>query len=90
VTTIIGEWRRQHWGRGGADFAWWCTESADAFIGREPVYRTMRDELVEMMSEPIYDLVVRYLEARRPSAAKRPSPGTPVRVPHPAVRKTGR
>jgi len=87
VTTSIGEWRRRHWGVGGADFAWWCTESPDAFIGREPVYRTMREELLEMMGEKAYRLVTDYLEARRRLAQARPrSAAQPVRVAHPTVR----
>jgi hypothetical protein len=87
VTTTIGEWKRRHWGRGGADFAWWCTESGDAFTGSEPVYRTMRDELVEMLGGTVYDLVAGYLDARRRSAAPtRHGAARPVRVPHPAVR----
>lgn len=84
VTTTIGEWRRQHWGRGGADFAWWCTESAEAFVGRQPVYLTMRDELVEMLGERVYELLSGYLEARRSTDGRKG--GTPVRVLHPAVR----
>jgi len=95
VTTTIGEWRRQHWGRGGADFAWWCTEAPEAFTGREAVYGTMRAELVEMVGEDVYQLIAGYLDARRPksrstgrarSQGGRPSSGIPVRVTHPAVR----
>jgi hypothetical protein len=83
VTTVIGEWRRQHWGRGGGDFAWWCTEAGEAFTGREPVYLTLRDELVAMVGIEVYELFVGYLDARRPA-------GVPIRVPHPAVRKAKR
>jgi hypothetical protein len=88
VTTTIGEWQRRHWGRGGADFAWWCTESPDAFVGSQPVYRTMRDELVEMMGETVYDVLAAYLDTRRRSVATSGrDAGRPVRVPHPAVRR---
>ncbi|MGP0004428.1 MAG: hypothetical protein ACLPTB_06015 [Acidimicrobiales bacterium] len=94
LTTTIGEWRRLHWGRGGADFAWWCTETADAFVGRAPVYETLRDELVEMMGDGAYELVARYLDARRHRAggkhASEPAAPAPVRVPHPAVRRAKR
>ncbi len=86
VTTTIGEWGRRHWGRGGADFAWWCTESADAFVGTEPVYRSMRNELVEMLGSTAYDLVAGYLDARRPSRGRRRGAPAPVPVPHPALR----
>ena len=87
LTTTIGEWRRQHWGRGGGDFAWWCTESADAFTGHEPVYKTMRDELVAMMGDEVYELVSGYLDARLRFGKGRRDAGMPVRVPHPAVRR---
>jgi hypothetical protein len=99
VTTTVGEWRRQHWGRGGADFAWWCTEAPEAFTGSDAVYGTLRAELVEMMGEDVYQLIAAYLEARRPKAPSkrrgaavpgRAAPGgLPVRVPHPAVRPRG-
>jgi hypothetical protein len=88
LTTTIGEWQRQHWGKGGSDFAWWCTDAPDAFVGREPVYRTMREELVEMMGSGPYELVASYLDACRLSVPqRRGTSGVPVRVPHPAVRK---
>jgi hypothetical protein len=86
VTTVIGEWRRQHWGRGGDDFAWWCTEAPEAFTGRAPVYRTLRDELVAMVGDDAYALVAGYLDARRPPTKRRQRAGVPVRVPHPTVR----
>src|SRR5205807_6283265 len=41
VTSTIEEWARRHWGAGGDDFHWWCTDAPDAFVGREPVYRGM-------------------------------------------------
>ena len=34
VTSSLGEWKRSHWGEGGAEFSWWCTESPSAFQGR--------------------------------------------------------
>ena len=67
---------RRDWGEGGAEFHWWCTEAPEAFSGREPVYKTSRDEIVELVGEPIYDLMVEQLE--RPN-------WTP--LPHPVVRR---
>lgn len=86
VTTTIGEWQRRHWGPGGADFAWWCTESAGAFSGPRPLYEAMKEELVEMMGSKPYELIARFLDARRIAGAR----GLPVRLPHPAVRHHGR
>ena len=45
VTSSLGEWARRHWGEGGKEFAWWCTEAPEAFTAREPVYVSLRDEL---------------------------------------------
>ena len=49
VTSTLREWKRRDWGEGGAEFHWWCTEDPEAFVDREPVYVTMRDEIVEMV-----------------------------------------
>ena len=70
------EWKRRDWGAGGDEFHWWCTESADAFVGDDAVYRTLRDEIVEMVGEPVYERLVALLERPR---------WTP--LPHPAVRR---
>ena len=80
VTSTLGEWGRRHWGEGGAEFHWWCTEAPEAFSGREPVYRSLRAEIVAMAGEQVYDLLAAYLESRsgRRGAAL---------LPHPTVRK---
>src|ERR1019366_1668738 len=79
VTSSVSEWGRRHWGEGGAEFHWWCTEAPEAFSGREPVYRSLRDEIVAMAGREIYDLLASYLESR---SSRR---GT-VPLPHPTVR----
>ena len=65
VTSSLGEWKRSHWGQGGAEFSWWCTESPSAFQGRAPVYLSLRDELVAMVGDQVYDLIAAYLRARQ-------------------------
>jgi len=65
VTTTIRQWDRRHWGEGGFEFHWWCTEAPEAFTGKVPVYESLRDELVEMSNKKIYALLVGYLEQRR-------------------------
>jgi hypothetical protein len=79
VTSTIGQWDRRHWGEGGEEFHWWCTEAGEAFGGREPVYQTMADELTAMVGPVVYRTLVRYLEGRRSAGA--------VPLPHPAVRR---
>jgi hypothetical protein len=77
VTSTLREWKRRDWGPGGFEFAWWCTDSAEAFVGAEPVYRALRDEIVELVGEAPYDLVARHLDRR----------GDDQYLPHPALKK---
>lgn len=78
VTSTLREWKRRDWGAGGFEFHWWCTDDPDAFVDHEPVYVTMRDEIVEMVGETAYDLLVGHLQAREP---------IPQYLPHPALRR---
>ena len=38
VTSTVTQWDRRHWGDGGEEFHWWCTEAPEAFRARQPVY----------------------------------------------------
>ena len=76
VTSRLREWKRRDWGEGGDDFHWWCTEAPEAFDNAAPVYVTSRDEIVELIGQPIYDLMVEQLE--RPEW---------VPLPHPTLRR---
>jgi len=78
VTSTVRQWDRHHWGDGGAEFHWWCTESTDAFVGGVPVYLSLRDELVELTTEDAYRLVAAHCDARL--ARSKP-------LAHPATRK---
>ena len=44
--------------------AWWCTEAPEAFIGTEPVYRSMEPELRKMAGDALFDDIAAYLDAR--------------------------
>ena len=75
VTTITS-YDRGAWGSGGADFAWWCvtdSDGPDAYVGDEPVYRSMERELRTMSSDAVYQELAAYLDARR-REARRPLP----------------
>lgn len=63
VTNTLRDWKRRDWGEGGEDFHWWCTESHTAFVAREPVYITMRDEIIELVGEVPYQWFVDAVEA---------------------------
>ena len=62
---VIAAYERGHWGDGGADFGWWCLDDDTAFVGRDPVYRSMETELREMVGGPVYDELAGYLDERR-------------------------
>jgi hypothetical protein len=47
----------------------------------------LREELVAMVGDGVYELIAGYLDARRAPATRRSQAGVPVRVPHPAVRQ---
>ncbi len=64
VMTVVRQWDRRDWGEGGADFAWWCTEAPDAFVGHRPVHEEMRRELAAMVGPRVLQRLVAYLRAR--------------------------
>ena len=78
VTTTITQWDRKHWGEGGDDFHWWCTEDPAAFQGTATVFETMAEELTEMVGRTIYDQLGQYLRQRQHKGTA---------LPHPTVRK---
>ncbi|MER8045717.1 hypothetical protein [Streptomyces sp. NPDC094032] len=73
----IGEYDRRGWGPGGHDLHWYCTTATSAHVGGEPVYVSYRPELVEMMGEAAYEVLVGLCEARLASTL-------PLVAPHPA------
>ena len=77
VTSTVTQWERRHWGGAGQEFAWWCTEAAEAFGGSRPVYLALARELVALVGERPYALLAAHLSARSRL-------GTP--LPHPALR----
>jgi hypothetical protein len=77
VTTTVTQWDRRHWGAGGEEFHWWCTEAPEAFGAKRPVYETMAPELRALTGDAVYSMLKRYLDSRKK--------GT-VHLPHPAVR----
>ena len=78
VISTVGQWDRRHWGGGGEDFAWWCTEAPEAFVGTRPVYQEMADELGAIVGPKVHAAVNQFL-------AERSQGGTP--LPHPTVRR---
>lgn len=75
-TYTLREWKRRDWGDGGAGFHWWCTDDDLAFVGADPVWRSSKDEIIELVGALPYAALVEYLATRG---------STP--LPHPAVRR---
>ncbi|MGC8471320.1 MAG: hypothetical protein ACP5PM_03375 [Acidimicrobiales bacterium] len=80
VTSTVGQWDRRHWGAGGQDFAWWCTEDPRAFAGTKPVYEQLAEELTAIAGKKVQRALRAYLEDRYRRAR--------VPLPHPAVRRS--
>lgn len=55
LEVTITEYDRRGWGPGGHDLDWYCSGNPAAHIAAEPVYRSCRDELVELMGQGAYD-----------------------------------
>ena len=58
VVSFVREWKRRDWGEGGHDFHWWCTDDSKAFVGKNPVYEYLKDELTELVGPAIYKMIV--------------------------------
>lgn len=58
----LGEYDRGAWGPGGHDLDWWCTGSPEAQVGAEPVYRSLRAELVELVGPEAYAVLAQACE----------------------------
>jgi hypothetical protein len=54
LEVTISEYDRRGWGAGGHDLDWYCTGNPEAHIGTEPVYRSLRAELVELIGPAAY------------------------------------
>jgi hypothetical protein len=77
VVSTVSQWERRHWGPGGDEFAWWCSEAPEAYTGVQPVWRSMAAELIALVGPEVFELLAGYLTARQAT-------GTP--LPHPTVR----
>ena len=83
LQVTVTEYTRAGWGGGGADFDWYCTTSPAAHTGAEPVWRSLREELVELVGAEVYARLAEHCEAVRPARSARRL--LPLTV-HPATR----
>jgi hypothetical protein len=66
----IGEYDRRGWGPGGHDLDWYCSGNTEAHVAQEPVYVSNGPELVEMMGQAAYDLLVERCEEHLASRSR--------------------
>ena len=78
IWSRVTQWDRQHWGEGGNEFHWWCTEAPEAFGASEPVYRAMAGELRAIAGDAVYSRLSDYLDSLKKGRAP---------LAHPVVRK---
>ncbi len=83
LQVTVTEYTREGWGGGGADFDWYCTASPTAHVGPEPVWRSLRAELVELVGAQVYDVLDRHCAELVPDSGPRL---LPLSVVHPATR----
>ena len=60
----IGEFTRRNWGAGGHSLDWYCTGNPDAHHAADPVYVTSQAELIELMGEQAYEVLVEHCRVR--------------------------
>ncbi len=58
----LAEYDRRGWGAGGHDLDWYCSGNAQAHVGREPVFRSLRAEIVELIGAPAYAVLAEHCE----------------------------
>jgi hypothetical protein len=81
LEVTISEYDRRGWGAGGHDLDWYCTTNPQAHIGAEPVYRSLRPELVELIGASAYAVLAQHCDQLTGAARKL----LPLTV-HPATR----
>jgi len=69
IFTMVREWARRDWGDGGQDFGWWCTTAEEAFVGAEPAYLSLVDELTSICGKDVYGSLKLLLDSRRETSA---------------------
>ena len=85
VISHLREWKRRDWGEGGIEFHWWCTDDPAAFVGKDPVYKYLKDEITELIGSKTYKTLVKLLEEKR--STPRPHPQVSLKNP---TRKTAK
>ena len=88
----IGDYDRRGWGPGGHDLDGYGSGNPDAHVGAEPVYRSNRAELVELMGQGAYEELVLRCEAHLATVKALRTPASRRLLPlfvHPATVEAG-
>jgi hypothetical protein len=62
LEVTVAEYDRRGWGAGGHDLDWYCTGNPAAHVGAEPVFRSLRAELIELIGRPAYEVLAAHCE----------------------------
>lgn len=92
LEVTIGEYDRRGWGPGGHDLDWYCSASPEAHIGRIPLYRSLRAELIELLGPTAHELLEVRCDAHLASLDALDSPAGRPLLPlfvHPATVEAG-
>lgn len=60
-TSMIHPWMSNDWKAAGGTREWFCTTSAEAFTAKDPVWKTLSEELCEIVGEAVYAELIRKL-----------------------------
>lgn len=69
LEVTVTEYDRRGWGPGGHDLDWYCSGNPEAHVGREPVFRSNKVELVDLMGEQAYEALALRCQAHLRSVA---------------------
>ena len=58
---MIHPWMSNDWKAAGGTREWFCTTSAEAFTAKDPVWKTLSEELCEIVGEAVYAELIRKL-----------------------------
>jgi hypothetical protein len=62
LEVTLAEYDRRGWGTGGHDLDWYCSGNPQAHIGTQPVFRSLRAQIVELIGAKAYDVLAEHCE----------------------------
>jgi hypothetical protein len=62
LEVTLAEYDRRGWGAGGHDLSWYCSANPQAHVGAEPVFRSLRAQIVELIGLKAYEVLAAHAE----------------------------